>query len=32
VKGFFLYLLCPDRLWSSPSLLYNGYRGSFLRG
>jgi hypothetical protein len=20
---------CPDRLWGPPSLLYNGYRGSF---
>jgi hypothetical protein len=28
-KGFFLYPLCPDRLWGPPSLLYNGYRGSF---
>jgi hypothetical protein len=25
-KGFFL---CPDRLWGPPSLLYNGYWGSF---
>jgi hypothetical protein len=24
--------LCPDRLWGPPSLLYNGYRGSFPRG
>jgi hypothetical protein len=31
-KGFFLYTLCPDRLWVPPSLLYNGYRGSFPRG
>jgi hypothetical protein len=31
VKGFFLYPLCPDRLWGPPSLLYNGYRGSFPR-
>jgi len=31
-KGFFLYPLCPDRLWGRPSLLYNGYRGSFHRG
>jgi hypothetical protein len=23
--------LCPDRLWSPPSLLSNGYRGSFPR-
>jgi hypothetical protein len=28
-KGFFLYSLCPDRLWGSPSLLSNGYWGSF---
>jgi hypothetical protein len=32
VKGFILYPLCPDRLWGPPSLLYNGYRGSFPRG
>jgi hypothetical protein len=31
-KRFFLYPLCPDRLWGPPSLLYNGYRGSFPRG
>jgi hypothetical protein len=31
-KGFFLYPLCPDRLWGPPSLLYNGYRGSIPRG
>jgi hypothetical protein len=31
-KGFFLYPLCPDRLWGPPSLLYNGYRGYFHRG
>jgi hypothetical protein len=31
VKGFFLQPLCPDRLWDQPSLLYNGYRGSFPR-
>jgi hypothetical protein len=24
--------LCPYRLWDPPSLLYNGYRGSFPRG
>jgi hypothetical protein len=24
--------LCPDPLWGPPSLLYNGYRGSFPRG
>jgi hypothetical protein len=29
---FFLYPVCPDRLWGPPSLLYNLYRGSFLRG
>jgi hypothetical protein len=29
-KGFSLYLLCPDRLWGPRSLLYNGYRKSFL--
>jgi hypothetical protein len=28
----FLYPLCPDRLWGPPSLLYNGYRGSFPQG
>jgi hypothetical protein len=28
---FFLYPLCPDLLWDPPSLLYNGYRGSFPR-
>jgi hypothetical protein len=22
----------PDRLWGSPNLLFNGYRGLFLRG
>jgi hypothetical protein len=32
VKGFFLYPLCPDRLWGPTSLLYYGYRGSFPRG
>jgi hypothetical protein len=31
-KEFFLYPLCPDRLWDPPSLLSNGYRGSFPRG
>jgi hypothetical protein len=31
-KGFFLYPLCPDRLWGPPSLLYNGYRESLPRG
>jgi hypothetical protein len=25
-------LLCPDRFWGPPSLLYNGYRESFPRG
>jgi hypothetical protein len=28
-KGFFLYPLCPDRLWGPTSRLYNGYRWSF---
>jgi hypothetical protein len=32
VKGLFLYPLCPYRLWSPPSLLYNWYRGSFPGG
>jgi len=27
--GFFLKYFYPDRLWSPPSLLYNGYRGPF---
>jgi hypothetical protein len=31
-KGYFLKSLCPDRPWGSPSLLSNGYRGSFPRG
>jgi hypothetical protein len=31
-KEFFLYPLCPDRLCGPPSLLCNGYRGSFPRG
>jgi hypothetical protein len=31
-RRFFLYPLRPDRLWDPPSLLYNGYRGSFSRG
>jgi hypothetical protein len=31
VKGFFLYLLCPDQLWGPLSLLYNGYGGPFPR-
>jgi hypothetical protein len=31
-KDFSLYPLYPDRLWGPPSLLYNGYRGSFSRG
>jgi hypothetical protein len=32
VKWLFLYPLCPDRLWGPPSLLSNGYGGSFPRG
>jgi hypothetical protein len=28
-KGFLLYPLFADWLWSPPSPLYNGYRGSF---
>jgi hypothetical protein len=31
-RGFLLYPLRPDRLWGPPSLLYNGYRGSFPLG
>jgi hypothetical protein len=31
-NDYFLYPLCPDRLWGSPSLLYDGYRGYFPRG
>jgi hypothetical protein len=31
-KRYFLSPLCSDRLWGPPSLLYNGYRGSFPRG
>jgi hypothetical protein len=31
-SGFFLKPLHPDRLLGPPSLLYNGYRGSFPRG
>jgi hypothetical protein len=30
-KGFFLWPLCPDRLWGPPSLLYDGSRTSFPR-
>jgi hypothetical protein len=32
VRGFFLSLLCPHRLWGPPSLLYNGYRGVLFLG
>jgi hypothetical protein len=28
----FSSILCPDRLWGPPSLLYNGYRVSFPQG
>jgi hypothetical protein len=28
-EDFFIYPLCTDRLWGPPSLLSNGYRGSF---
>jgi hypothetical protein len=31
-RDFSSNLLCPDRLWGPPSLLYNGYRGSFHPG
>jgi hypothetical protein len=31
-KEFSSVLLCPDRLWDPPTLLSNGYRGSFPRG
>jgi hypothetical protein len=31
-ERIFPLALCPDRLWSPPSLLYNEYRGSFPRG
>jgi hypothetical protein len=31
-KEDFSSSLSPVRLWGPPSLLYNGYRGSFLRG
>jgi hypothetical protein len=31
-KKFFSYSQHPDLLWSLPSLLYDGYRGSFLGG
>jgi hypothetical protein len=29
---FSLFSKCPDGLWGPPSLLFNGYRGRFLRG
>jgi hypothetical protein len=28
-KGFFLYPLCPEKLWGPPSLLSNRHRGPF---
>jgi len=31
-KGFFASPPRPDRLWEPPSLLFNGYRGSFPEG
>jgi hypothetical protein len=31
-KGFFLYPLCPDRLWGPLSLLSSGYQWSLPRG
>jgi hypothetical protein len=31
-RGIFFSPLHPDRLWGPPSLLSNGYRGSFPRG
>jgi hypothetical protein len=32
MRGLFIWSLCPDRLWDPPSLLSNGYRGSFPQG
>jgi hypothetical protein len=31
-RSSILYPLRPDRLWGPPSLLYDGYRGSFPGG
>jgi hypothetical protein len=31
-KDYSSSLVCPDRLWDPPSLLYDGYREPFPRG